>query len=619
MDVFDLSASLTLNTEEYEANLSEAERNGRSFGNSIGKSIGKVAVAGFVALTASVVAGASALKKGIKATAEYGDNVDKMSQKIGISAEAYQKWDYVMQRADMNVDSLKMGMKTLSKQAEDNSDSFQKLGISQKEVANLSQEELFERTVKGLSEMEAGTERTALATELLGRAGADMGPLLNQGSEAIEEQMEIAEKYGMVMSDEAVTASAEFSDSITTLQMTMTGLRNRMMEDFLPAVTKVTDGLALLFTGDMSGLELIEEGINEFVGTLSTKLPEIIETVKTIIGNIGTAIKESLPEDVQNVLDDVGSAFNVIYDAVSKVINFIVEHWETISGILLVVGSVVGTLIAISKAMALVTLAQTALNTAMWASPITWIIAGIVGLVTAFIVLWNKSEKFREFWKNLWDKVKNFVISAKDAIVEKVQAIRDKLQAFADKAKEVKDKVVGAFTDIKDKIKEKIDKIKEKIQGVIDKIKEFVDEFPISLGKLFTFKTPKVKMVESKGGKEVSWLTNWEIVNNAEGGIMKRPTLFGLVGGEAGDEAILPLDPFWKKMDKITDSIEGRTVSGTMTSAMASVMVGAVEDTMSELVSELQDGMADALEGVQVKLNGRNFGKLTREAVNGTI
>ena len=36
---------------------------------------------------------------------------------------------------------------------------------------------------------------------------------------------------------------------------------------------------------------------------------------------------------------------------------------------------------------------------------------------------------------------------------------------------------------------------------------------------------------------------------------MDAPTLFGMAGGEAGPEAILPLDPFWKRMDEIASSI----------------------------------------------------------------
>ena len=253
---------------------------------------GALVATGAAALTASIVTGA-------KNVAAYGDNVDKMSQKIGISAKSYQQWDYVMARAGTSVDSLKMGMKTLSAQAEGNSDAFQKLGISQKEVATLSKEELFDKTVKGLASMKDGTERSTLASKLLGRAGADMAPLFNQGTKAIEEQKQMALDYGMVMSDDMVKASADFEDSMTTMQMTMTGLKNRVLGEFLPSMTEVTDGLGKLFKGDMSGLDDIKAGIQDFIANITSNLPQMLEIGTEILSSLVEGIIRNLPQLLQ--------------------------------------------------------------------------------------------------------------------------------------------------------------------------------------------------------------------------------------------------------------------------------------------------------------------------------
>lgn len=295
---YSVEAVLTAKDQNFSSTFANADKTAGTFGSKLKSGLAAGAAVGIGAVTALGVATVAAGKKmwqGINTTAQYGDNVDKMSQKIGISAEAYQKWDYVMKRAGTSIDNMKMGMKTLSKQAESGSDAFQKLGISQEKVKSLSQEDLFSEVVKGLSNMEAGTERAALASELLGRAGADLGPLLNEGSAAIEEQMDIAEKYGMVMSDEAVKASAAFEDSLTTLQMTATGLKNRLMSEFLPAVTQVTDGLAKLFTADTSGLDDISAGISNLVSKIAEVLPKVIEVGGSIVLSLVQAIVTNLP------------------------------------------------------------------------------------------------------------------------------------------------------------------------------------------------------------------------------------------------------------------------------------------------------------------------------------
>ena len=270
---------------------------GTKFGDSFGSKLktGLMAAgAGFAALGA---AGAAALGKSISDVSKYGDHVDKMSQKIGFSAEGFQKWDYVLNRAGTSIDSMAPVMKTLSNAAVSNSKAFQELGISQEEVANMSQEELFGKTIVALSGMEEGAERTALASKLLGRGATELAPLLNGGTEAIEEQMKMAEEYGMVMSDDAVKASADFVDAQTTLQGTLTGLKNKVTADFLPAATDVVNGLAMMASGDfMGGFELIKEGVGEFIGNIASKVPDMIAKGGEMLAGFIQGLTEKIPK-----------------------------------------------------------------------------------------------------------------------------------------------------------------------------------------------------------------------------------------------------------------------------------------------------------------------------------
>ena len=58
------------------------------------------------------------------------------------------------------------------------------------------------------------------------------------------------------------------------------------------------------------------------------------------------------------------------------------------------------------------TAAQWLLNAAMNANPIGLVILAITALVSAFAILWNKSEGFRSFWINLWNGIKSVVTNA---------------------------------------------------------------------------------------------------------------------------------------------------------------------------------------------------------------
>ena len=117
MNVFDLIAKITLDTQDYEKSLGDAEKKTSSFSSSLGsgvKKAAKVGTAAVGAITAASSLAAGAVYKNAKATAQYGDSVDKMSQKVGMSAEAYQEWDYVMQISGTEMASMTTGLKTLT-------------------------------------------------------------------------------------------------------------------------------------------------------------------------------------------------------------------------------------------------------------------------------------------------------------------------------------------------------------------------------------------------------------------------------------------------------------------------------------------------------------------------
>lgn len=112
-------------------------------------------------------------------------------------------------------------------------------------------------------------------------------------------------------------------------------------------------------------------------------------------------------------------------------------------------------------------------------------------------------------------------------------------------------KVTAAANGIKERFLAPVNALKDKIKGIIDKIKGFFN---------FTVKTPHIpKPVFSitPAGWKVGDLLKGSIPHldikwAAKGGLVDGTTLIG--AGEAGPEAILPLDPFWKKLEQMGGS-----------------------------------------------------------------
>lgn len=299
MNVFELFATLGLDTTAYDEGLEGAETKGSSFGQKLGTVVGagaKVAGAALAATGAAMVGVGTAFANGITSVAQYGDHVDKASQQMGISAEKYMEWDAILQHSGSSIDALRTGMRTLASAVETGNDAFERIGLTQEELANMDQEEIFAATIAGLQNVESTTERTYLAGQLLGRGATELGALLNTSAEDTELMRQRVHELGGVLSDTAVKDAAHFQDSLQDLQTSFTGLKNNMMSEFLPSITTVMDGLTEVMIGnDSEGLGMIDKGISDFIDNLNSAMPRLLEIGGRIITSLITSISSNLP------------------------------------------------------------------------------------------------------------------------------------------------------------------------------------------------------------------------------------------------------------------------------------------------------------------------------------
>ena len=323
--------------------------------------------------------------------------------------------------------------------------------------------------------------------------------------------------------------------------------------------------------------ELITKTMNELYGESATKYKEVNKDVIAAeqaqakltdamaqVGAVGepilTAIKDKVADMALAVVPHIQSFVSKLQelrtwvqnnkDTVDKWVAVIIGAGVSIGAFLLILNW--GTIMtAAANAVKTVRIAILALNAAMKANIIGLIVSLIVGLVAAFVYLWKNNEGFRKFWLDLWEKVKSGASKAVSAIKNKF----NDLQAGFEKVKSV-------FTNIQKTVQEKMDAVKKKVKDAIDKVKGF---FPLKVGKILdNIKIPKISVSGGKApfgiagkGKLPSFSVKW----NAEGGILTKPTIFGMAGntllggGEAGDEAILPID---KLQAYINESVNSR-------------------------------------------------------------
>lgn len=290
----------------------QAEKTEKTIVSKLGGIVGKVGagVAAGVGLAAGgiAVAGKQLVSLAGDVSAA-GDEIDKMSQKIGISTDAYQEWGYVFERSGADIAGLQVGMKTLSSVVTDAAngskgaaEKLSAIGVSIEEIGTLSQEDQLALVISRLQEMGEGAERTAAASDLLGRSATDMAAVLNMTAEDTQALIDEAHEYGMIMSEDGVAASAAYQDSLTKLQHTVGGLKNQMVAQLLPGLTQVVNGFADVANGSVELEDAIDSGITSVVQALDESLPEMLDRGVQIVTKVAEGISNNLP----TILDAAG-------------------------------------------------------------------------------------------------------------------------------------------------------------------------------------------------------------------------------------------------------------------------------------------------------------------------
>jgi lambda family phage tail tape measure protein len=198
-------------------------------------------------------------------TIKMTDEMGKMSQKIGISVESLSALKFSAHLADVSFEQLSKGIEHLSKNmlmvaqgaghtiAVFNgigmamrggpAAAFAELGIRITDTHGKlkSSDAVMMEVSDRFEKMKDGANKTGLAMQIFGKAGADLIPMLNEGSKAIREQRAEAERLGIVMTTQMTDAAAKADDQFKILAARSDALKIQLMNGLLPAINDITE------------------------------------------------------------------------------------------------------------------------------------------------------------------------------------------------------------------------------------------------------------------------------------------------------------------------------------------------------------------------------------------
>lgn len=417
------------------------------------------------AVTAAI--GALTVKSG-----KWADDMNTMSKVYGIGTDELQKYSAAAELVDVDVETIARSHVKLTKAMSSASDgtgasaeAFEKLGVSvvNSDGSLRDADAVWQDTIAALGQMTNETERDALAQQLMGKAAAQLNPLIEDGGKTYEEVSKTLQKYSLDYIDqETLDQANEFNDSLDMIKtvgmVAFQQLGTQLAAYLAPAMERVVD----------------------LVGRLAEWFANLSPRTQAIIAGIAAIVAVLAP-----LLIGLGK----ISFAISSIMSLMATLGPAIGGIVATFGPVIL----------------------------------IIGAVVAAGIL---------LYKN-WDTIKAKAIAFKNSVISTFNAF--------------KAKVVSTFNSIRDAIVKPIQTAIDKVKAIVQRIKSF---FPIKVGNIFGhIKLPHFKL----SGKlsinppsipkiSIDWYKN--------GGIFDSPTIAGI--GEAGPEAVVPLDKFWNKLDNMS-------------------------------------------------------------------
>lgn len=302
----------------------ESSSAGKSAGLNIAGGIGSALKGATSLVAAGAAAVTGAITKGSADVAAYGDNIDKMSQKMGLSAQAYQEWDAVMQHSGTSMEAMKSSMKTLANAAETNNKAFEELGITQEQLATMSQEQLFEATIAALQNVEDTTTRTYLAGKTLGKGATELGALLNTSAEDTQKMRDRVHELGGVMGDDAVKAAAQFQDNMQDMQTAISGLGRGMMSELLPSMNEIIAGFTSLITGEEGATEALTKGFEGLFDSLTDIIGNIVDKITEMMPSILEGMTTILPKIIEMAAQLIISFAEALVSALPQLITTVI-------------------------------------------------------------------------------------------------------------------------------------------------------------------------------------------------------------------------------------------------------------------------------------------------------
>lgn len=288
---------------------------------------------GFAAVAAAIVKAEKALISMTKEAASNADDLLTLDSVTGTTTDSVQELNYMADLTDVSFDRIKDSLKETTNKMQEaatgTGDAYEAYKRLKVEITNTdgslrSAQDVFYDTIDALGEMKNKTERDALAMDLMSESAQELNPLIELGSEKMQEYAQEAHDMGYVLDRDALKSLQAVDDAYARLQNTQEGVKNQLSAEFAPYLEE--------FYGDVTtmvkdgGKALKDSGIVDSFGMLLDTVGDILNPMSDLSNNRVPALTKAL-QPLAKVMALIADAAELIKGVVNISTGHIGEGW----------------------------------------------------------------------------------------------------------------------------------------------------------------------------------------------------------------------------------------------------------------------------------------------------
>lgn len=348
-----------------------------------------------------------------------------------------------------------------------------------------------------------------------------------------------------------------FTNIWTTISTTVTTWMTNIWNTISSIFTTCRDFVTNVFQTIQNVITVVIMAIAEFFNTAIQIITLPFQFIWQNCKDIVTAAWDAISTKIQTVLTAVNNVITTVWNAVSQ---FFTTIWNTIKNTVSTVWDAISTKIqtVLNAIKSVVTNAWNAVKTTITnvVNNVKTTVSNVFNTVKTTVS--NVFNSIKSTASSVWNAIKNAIQTPINAAKSTVSSVVNGIKSTVSSVfNSVKSTATSVWNSIKNAITTPINAARDAVKNAINKIKGFFN---------FSWSLPKLKLPHiSITGKfsltppsvphfSISWYKN--------GAIMDAPMIFGmngntlLAGGEpeTGGEAILPLAPFYTRLNEILDA-----------------------------------------------------------------